>query len=233
MGITVARYTSGRDDRVRRTHRRAGPRRLNGTVTTPVVGVLALQGDVREHISAFGRCGCEAIPVRLAGELDRVDALAIPGGESTTISRLLRVFGLEEPLRRRLDAGLPCLATCAGMIVLSRTIVDGRADQLALGALDVDVRRNGFGRQVDSFETELEIPAIGERPFSAVFIRAPRLVRVGPAATVLARVDGEPVAVAQGPHLALAFHPEMSGDDRLHHLFLRGLSDGSVAGAAA
>jgi pyridoxal 5'-phosphate synthase pdxT subunit len=202
-------------------------------VTPPVVGVLALQGDVREHLQAFGRCGCEAVPVRLAAELERVDALAIPGGESTTMSRLLSVFGLVEPLRRRLDQGMPCLATCAGMILLSRSILDGRPDQLALGALDVDVRRNGFGRQVDSFEADIDIPAVGEDAFHAVFIRAPKVVRVGPAATVLARVDGEPVAIAQGPHLALAFHPEVSGDDRLHRLFLRGLGDGSVAGAAA
>jgi 5'-phosphate synthase pdxT subunit len=202
-------------------------------VSSPVVGVLALQGDVREHLLAFGRCGCEAVPVRLAAELERVDALAIPGGESTTMSRLLSVFGLEVPLRERLDAGMPCLATCAGMILLSRAILDGRPDQLALGALDLEVRRNGFGRQVDSFETDLDIPAVGDRPFRAVFIRAPRVVRVGSAATVLARVDGEPVAVAQGAHLALAFHPEVTGDDRLHRLFLRGLGDGSVAGAAA
>ena len=171
--------------------------------------------------------------MRLAAELERVDALAIPGGESTTMSRLLSVFGLVEPLRRRLDQGMPCLATCAGMILLSRTILDGRPDQLALGVLDIDVRRNGFGRQVDSFEADIDIPAVGDDSFRAVFIRAPRVARVGPAATVLARVDGEPVAIAQGPHLALAFHPEVSGDDRLHRLFLRGLGDGSVAGAAA
>jgi 5'-phosphate synthase pdxT subunit len=149
------------------------------------------------------------------------------------MSRLIRVFGLEEPLRRRLDEGMPCLATCAGMILLSGTILDGRPDQLALGALDLEVRRNGFGRQVDSFEADVDIPAIGDEPFRAVFIRAPRVVRVGPAATVIARVDGEPAAIAQGPHLALAFHPEMTGDDRLHRLILGGLGDGSVAGAAA
>ena len=233
MAVTAARYTDPRDERVQRTHRRSGLRRLNGSVTTPVVGVLALQGDVREHLSAFARCGSEAVAVRLPAELDGVDALAIPGGESTTMSRLLRVFGLEEPLRRRLDAGMPCLATCAGMILLSRSILDGRAGQLALGALDLDVRRNGFGRQVDSFEADLDIPAVGADPFRAVFIRAPRVIRVGPAATVLASVDDEPVAVAQGQHLALAFHPEMTGDDRLHRLFLRGLGGGNVAGAAA
>ena len=125
----------------------------------PLIGVLALQGDVREHLAAFERCGCRVAPVRLPGDLERVDALAVPGGESTTMSRLLRVFDLEEPLRRRIASGLPCFATCAGMILLSRTIVDGRPDQLALGALDLTVKRNGYGRQVESFEEDVAIPA--------------------------------------------------------------------------
>jgi 5'-phosphate synthase pdxT subunit len=193
--------------------------------------VLALQGDVREHRQAFERCGVTTREVRLPADLDHIDALAMPGGESTTMSRLLRVFGLDEPLRRRLDEGLACFATCAGLILLSTRILDGRPDQLALGALDVDVRRNGYGRQVDSFETELPIGAIGGEPFTAVFIRAPQIVRTGRSVDILAEVDGRPVAIAQGPHLALGFHPEMTHDDRLHRLFLQRLHD-PVASAA-
>lgn len=185
-----------------------------------MIGVLALQGDVREHRAALEASGARTTGVRTAAELEAVDALAIPGGESTTLSRLIRAFGLEEPLRRRLEAGLPCLATCAGMILLSRGILDGRPDQLALGILDLDVRRNGYGRQLDSFEAALEVPALGGPPFPGVFIRAPVVERVGEGMTVLACHDGSPVAVAQGPHLALAFHPEISGDDRFHRLFV-------------
>jgi 5'-phosphate synthase pdxT subunit len=201
-------------------------------VTKPTVGVLALQGDVREHRQAFERCGVPTVEVRFAADLERIDGLAMPGGESTTMSRLLRVFGLEEPLRRRLDEGsMGCFATCAGMILLSRRILDGRDDQAAFGALDLDVRRNGYGRQVDSFETALPIPAIGAEPFNAVFIRAPLVERTGRSVEVLAEVDGKPVAVAQGPHLALSFHPEMTHDDRLHRLFLSRL-ESRVASAA-
>ena len=199
-------------------------------MTTPLVGVLALQGDVREHITAFERCGCRTMSVRLPEDLEAVDALALPGGESTTMSRLLRVYGLEEPLRRRLAGGLPCFATCAGLILLSREIVDGRPDQLALGALDLAVRRNGYGRQVDSFEEDVDVPAIGEPPFRGVFIRAPRITEVG-SVTVVARIQGQPVGVRQGLHLALAFHPEMTRDDRLHRLFLQQIDLGSVSAA--
>ena len=200
-------------------------------MTNPLVGVLALQGAVREHRQAFERCGVSTREVRLPADLEQIDALAMPGGESTTMSRLLRVFGLDEPLRRRLDEGLPTFATCAGLILLSARILDGRDDQLALGALDVDVRRNGWGRQVDSFERGLRVPAIGEEPFTAVFIRAPRIERTGRSVEVLADIDGNPVAVAQGPHVGLAFHPEMTHDDRLHRLFLQRLND-PVASAA-
>jgi pyridoxal 5'-phosphate synthase pdxT subunit len=200
-------------------------------VTIPTVGVLALQGDVREHRQAFERCGVPTREVRLAADFEQIDALAMPGGESTTMSRLLRVFGLEQPLRARLDEGLACFATCAGMILLSRRILDGRPDQLAFGALDLDVRRNGYGRQVDSFETDLSIPALGEEPFNAVFIRAPLVQRTGRSVEVLAEIDGHPVALAQGPHLALGFHPEMTHDDRLHRLFLSRMRD-AVASAA-
>jgi pyridoxal 5'-phosphate synthase pdxT subunit len=200
-------------------------------VTNPLIGVLALQGDVREHRQAFERCGVSTREVRLPADLEQIDALAMPGGESTTMSRLLRVFGLDEPLRRRLAEGMPTFATCAGLILLSTRILDGRDDQLALGVLDVDVRRNGYGRQVDSFERELRIEALGEQLFTAVFIRAPRIERTGRSVDVLAACDGNPVAIAQGPHLALGFHPEMTGDDRLHRLFLQRISD-PVASAA-
>ena len=205
-------------------------------MTNPTVGVLALQGDVREHRQAFERCGVPTREVRLAADFEQIEALAMPGGESTTMSRLLRVFGLDAPLRERLREGsLPCFATCAGMILLSRRILDGRDDQEALGALDIDVRRNGYGRQLDSFETDLDIDALrnggNEAPFRAVFIRAPLVERVGDGVDVLATIDNKPIIVAGGNHLALAFHPEMTHDDRLHRLFLDRLRD-PVASAA-
>jgi 5'-phosphate synthase pdxT subunit len=191
-----------------------------GKLNITRVGVLALQGDVREHLAAFGRCGVESIAVRLADELEAVDALAIPGGESTTMSKLLRAFALEQPLRRRLDAGLPTLTTCAGLILLSRAIRDGTDDQLATGTLDVTVLRNGYGSQVDSFEADVEVQGIGDTAFRAVFIRAPRITDVGTAVEVLARLEGGTVAIRQGAHIGLTFHPEMTGDDRIHRLFL-------------
>ncbi len=163
------------------------------------------------------------MPVRTAAELESVSALVIPGGESTTMGRLLTLFELEKPLLRRLDAGMPTMSTCAGLILLSRTVLDGRPGQLATGTLDVAVRRNGWGGQLDSFEADVAIGGIGDRPFPAVFIRAPRLETTGAAVDVVARLDGEPVAIVQGPHLGLAFHPEMSGDDRVHRLFLERL----------
>lgn len=161
-----------------------------------------------------------------------MDALAIPGGESTTMSKLLRAFDLEQPLRQRLDAGLPTLTTCAGLILLSRSIRDGTDDQLATGTLDVTVRRNGYGSQVDSFEADLTVSGLGDRSFRGVFIRAPRITDVGPGVEVLASFDGEPVAVAVGPHIGLTFHPEMSGDDRIHRLFLERLNRAKVEAAA-
>lgn len=199
--------------------------------------MLALQGDVREHRQAFERCGVVTREVRLPADFEQVDALAMPGGESTTMSRLLRVFGLEAPLRERLDRGtIGCFATCAGMILLSRRILDGYPDQLAYGALDIEVRRNGYGRQVQSFEVDLPIDTLhgdaGAAPFRAVFIRAPLVERCGSNVDVLAMVDNKPVLVAQGPHLAMAFHPEMTHDDRLHRLFLTRLRDTAVAPAA-
>jgi pyridoxal 5'-phosphate synthase pdxT subunit len=182
--------------------------------------VLALQGDVREHLTALRGCGAEADPVRTPADLELADALVLPGGESTTMSRLLHVFGLETPLRERLAAGMPTLSTCAGLILLSREVLDGRPDQLALGVLDVSVRRNGYGRQVESFEADLDVAPLGVAPFRAVFIRAPLIESVGPDVEVIASFDNNPVAIAQGPHLGLCFHPEMTEDPRLHQLFL-------------
>ena len=182
--------------------------------------MLALQGDVREHLTALRGCGAEADPVRTPSDLERVDALVLPGGESTTMSRLLHVFGLEAPLRERLAAGMPTLSTCAGLILLSREVLDGRPDQLALGVLDVSVRRNGYGRQVESFEADLAVAPLGVAPFRAVFIRAPLIESAGPEVEIIASFDDNPVAIAQGPHLGLCFHPEMTEDPRLHQLFL-------------
>ena len=189
-------------------------------MASPLVGVLALQGDVREHLAALEACGARTIRVRTADELSQVDALAMPGGESTTMGRLLRVFRLEQPLRERLEAGMPALATCAGLILLARDVLDGRPDQLALGALDVAVRRNAYGRQLESFETDLDVASIAGGPVRAVFIRAPAIERVGAGVEVLAECDGRPVVVGQDGHLALAFHPEVAGETRIHRLFV-------------
>jgi len=187
----------------------------------PVVGVLALQGDVREHLVALAGLGVTARPVRRPAELADLDGIVIPGGESTTICRLLDVFELRDPLTERLRGGLPAFGSCAGMIVLAAEILDGRPDQRPLRAVDITVRRNAFGRQVDSFETDLDVAGVGDGPVRAVFIRAPWVERTGPGVTVLARVGGHPVAVRQGTVLATSFHPEVSGDDRLHALFLQ------------
>jgi 5'-phosphate synthase pdxT subunit len=193
-----------------------------------VIGVLALQGDVREHLRALDGCGVRACAVRRASELAQVDGLVLPGGESTTISRLLEVFELLEPLRKRLAGGMPALGSCAGMILLATEVLDGRPDQHQLDAVDMTVRRNAFGRQVDSFEADLRMAGVGEEPTHAVFIRAPWVERVGPGVQVLARVPdvaeagaaaGRIVAVRQGPVLATAFHPELTGDGRVHRLF--------------
>jgi 5'-phosphate synthase pdxT subunit len=182
--------------------------------------VLALQGDVREHLTALRGLGAGASAVRTPADLDGVDALVLPGGESTTMSRLLQVFGLEAPLRERLASGMPTLSTCAGLILLSREVLDGRPDQLALGTLDLSVRRNGYGRQVDSFEADIAVAPLGVAPFRAVFIRAPLIESTGPDVEVIATFGDNAVAVAQGPHLGLCFHPEMTDDPRLHQLFV-------------
>jgi pyridoxal 5'-phosphate synthase pdxT subunit len=194
--------------------------------------VLALQGDVREHLTALSGLGAEASAVRTPADLDGVDALVLPGGESTTMSRLLQVFGLEAPLRERLATGMPTLSTCAGLILLSRQVLDGRPDQLALGALDLSVRRNGYGRQVDSFEADLAVAPLGVAPFRAVFIRAPLIESVGAGVEVIATFGDNAVAVAQGPHLGLCFHPEMTDDPRLHQLFLDRATSALEASAA-
>jgi pyridoxal 5'-phosphate synthase pdxT subunit len=195
-------------------------------VNNPVVGVLALQGDVREHVAALRTCGAATAPVRRTTELDQVDALVLPGGESTTMDKLLRAFDLHEPLRERIKCGMPVFGVCAGMILLADRIVGAPADQQTLGGLDVTVRRNAFGRQVESFEADLEFAGIdGANPLHAVFIRAPWVEDVGPGVQTLAAVPGGPaagriVAVRQGALLATSFHPELTGDTRVHRLFL-------------
>lgn len=186
------------------------------------VGVLALQGDTREHLAALNEAGAEAVKVRRLAELQSVDALVIPGGESTAMSHLLREFELLEPLRGLLRDGMPAYGSCAGMILLAREILDagvpGR-EALPLGGIDMAVRRNAFGRQVDSFEEDLTFTGI-EGPVHAVFIRAPWVERVGPDVEVLATAAGHPVAVRQGRMLATSFHPEMTGDRRVHAMFV-------------
>ncbi|MQA09574.1 MAG: pyridoxal 5'-phosphate synthase glutaminase subunit PdxT [Pseudonocardiaceae bacterium] len=205
----------------------------------PVVGVLALQGDVREHIAALGRCGLRARPVRRPAELSEVDGLVIPGGESTTISRLLVTFGLLDPVRERIASGMPAYGSCAGMILLAGEVLDGRPDQHQLGGLDVVVRRNAFGRQVDSFEDDLDFTGIEGPPVHAVFIRAPWVESAAPGVEVLATVPDVPeagaaagriVAVRQGSVLATAFHPELTGDERVHRLFCEMITSTLVSG---
>jgi 5'-phosphate synthase pdxT subunit len=186
---------------------------------TPTIGVLALQGDVREHLQALTSLGVEATAVRRPSELDAVDGLVLPGGESTTMIKLARIFELLDPLRRRIGEGLPAFGTCAGMILLADRIVDGAEGQETIGGLDVTVRRNAFGRQVDSFEEDLGITGLDET-VHAVFIRAPWVEEVGPGVEVLAKAAGHPVAVRQGHLLATSFHPEVGADSRLHRLFL-------------
>src|SRR5829696_5846246 len=188
-------------------------------VSRPTIGVLALQGDVREHLEALAESGADAVPVRRDTELDAVDGLVIPGGESTTISKLAVAFDLLDPLRKRIAGGMPAYGSCAGMILLADRIVDGIAGQETLGGLDVTVRRNAFGRQVDSFEEDIDI--LGQ-PFHAVFIRAPWVESVGAGVEVIGRTRGAGriVAVRQGGLLATSFHPELAGDARVHALFV-------------
>ena len=186
----------------------------------PVVGVLALQGDVREHVRALEEAGAATVLVRTPADLDGLDALVLPGGESTAIGRLLRTSGLLEPLRGLLTAGLPAYGSCAGMVLLADEVVDGLPGQPLLHGLDVTVRRNAFGRQVDSFETDLPVAGLPGGDVHAVFIRAPWVERAGPDVEVLAERDGHPVVVRQGRLLATSFHPELTGDARVHALFV-------------
>ena len=189
-----------------------------------VVGVLALQGDVREHVAAVESVGGEALPVRRIGELASVDALILPGGESTAMWKLMRAFELLEPLRERVREGMPTYGSCAGMILLADRVLDAVSGQETIGGLDVTVRRNAFGRQVNSFESEIAIAALGADPIHAVFIRAPWVEEVGDSVEVLGSVRVEsishPVAIRQGHLLATSFHPELTGDLRIHKYFI-------------
>ena len=183
------------------------------------VGVLALQGDVTEHMRAIHDLGAEAVAVRLPRDLVGLEALILPGGESTTMRNLIDSYGLREPILALARGGTPIFGTCAGMILLAKRIIDGDPPVLAL--LDIAVQRNGYGRQLDSFEAELEIPILGPAPLHGVFIRAPVVSEVGPSVEVLARdTAGRPIAVRQASILATAFHPELTGDRRLHRLLL-------------
>jgi 5'-phosphate synthase pdxT subunit len=191
----------------------------------PVVGVLALQGDVREHLAALPELGVEVVTVRRPEELAGVDALVVPGGESTTIGKLTARAGLLEPLRAAVAGGLPVYGSCAGMVVLADRLVDAPPDQVTVGGLDVTVRRNAFGRQVDSFESQVELDGVAGGPVHAVFIRAPWVEEAGADVQVLGRVvggaaDGRIVAVRQGNLVATSFHPELTGDRRVHALFV-------------
>lgn len=187
------------------------------------VGVLALQGAFARHVEALNRCGVEAFEVRNLEHLNRCDAVVLPGGESTTMNLLLDRSGLRGPLAERLAVGIPVLATCAGMILLATQIADGRPDQEPFQALDIDVRRNGYGRQINSFESNIEVKGLNGGPFRAVFIRAPVVTRYGFGVEVLAEVDGKPVLCRQGAVLATSFHPELTDDYRLHQMFVDSL----------
>lgn len=187
----------------------------------PVVGVLALQGDVREHAAVLAGLGAEVVLVRRPAELARVEALVLPGGESSTIDRLAGIFGLREPIRQRIAEGLPVLGTCAGLILLADRVLDAAPGQQSFGGLDASVRRNAFGAQLESFETALPVPAISEQPLHAVFIRGPVIESLGSAATPLASLpDGRIVAAEQGNLIGASFHPELVGETGLHEYLL-------------
>jgi 5'-phosphate synthase pdxT subunit len=189
----------------------------------PLTGVLALQGDVVEHIAAMRRAGAQAIPVKNSGDLARVDGLIIPGGESTTVMKLLHRFEVAAPIVERVRGGMPLWGTCMGMIVIAHEVVG--LDQPSLNLMDIAVRRNAFGRQNESAEVELAIPALGERPFPAIFIRAPWIERTGSNVELLAQRNGHGVMVRQGNVLGTSFHPELSGDGRVHAYFLEMVRD--------
>jgi pyridoxal 5'-phosphate synthase pdxT subunit len=198
------------------------PDHTQPTAARPVVGVLALQGDVAEHFRALHQAGAEPVRVRRADELDSVDGLIIPGGESTTMWKLAVIFELMEPLRKRISAGLPVFGSCAGMIMLADRLLDGIGGQETVGGIDMTVRRNAFGRQVDSFEADIPLHGLPGGMLRAVFIRAPWVEDTGPAVEILGTDPGTGriVAVRQGPALATAFHPELTGDPRMHKLFV-------------
>jgi pyridoxal 5'-phosphate synthase pdxT subunit len=201
----------------------AGGPRATGAPRGPRVGVLGLQGAFDAHAAVLADLGARPVAVRGPSDLEGLDAVVVPGGESTTISLLLESSGLWEPLAERLHGGLPAFGTCAGMILLARDVLDGRPDQRSFGVVDLGVRRNAFGRQIDSFEASLEVARLTGGPFPAVFIRAPCVERAGPDVEVLAAVDGHPVLCRQGPVLVSSFHPELSDDRRLHRSFLEGV----------
>jgi len=192
---------------------------------SPTIGVLALQGDVREHVRALETAGATSLAVRRPGELEKVEALVLPGGESTTIDKLARFFGLRDPVRARIAAGMPVYGSCAGMILLAERLLDAPPDQETFGGIDITVRRNAFGRQVESFEEDIEFAHLDGGPVRAAYIRAPWVEDAGNAVEVLARVgsgsvEGRIVAVRQGNLLATSFHPEITGDYRVHRLFV-------------
>ena len=192
----------------------------SGAAGQTTVGVLALQGDVRSHLRRVADLGARGVPVKRPDQLAGLDALIVPGGESTTISMLAQRWGLIEPVRELIRGGLPVFGSCAGMIMLADTVLDGRADQLPFGGIDMVVRRNAFGRQVDSFEADVEVAGIGGGPMRAIFIRAPWVESIGDGVEVLAAVDDRFVAVRQGALLATSFHPEVTGDLRVHQFFV-------------
>jgi len=184
------------------------------------VGVLALQGDVREHIRSLSDCGVSAQPVRRPNEIEAIDALVIPGGESTTIAKLARSFGVFEVISERIRDGMPTYGSCAGMILIANSVLDAMEGQETFGGMDVVVRRNAFGRQVDSFESDLHFEGITDTPLRAIFIRAPWVESVSEKVSILAAVDGHPVAIRQNHLLATSFHPELTGDNRVHRYFI-------------
>jgi pyridoxal 5'-phosphate synthase pdxT subunit len=199
---------------------------LTPVTADPIIGVLALQGDVREHLVALAESGATGRPVRRPEELKGLHGIVIPGGESTTIDKLSRSFGVREPLIEALHAGLPAYGSCAGMILLADRVLDGRPDQQTFGGIDMTVRRNAFGRQVDSFEEDLHVKGVEGEPLRAVFIRAPWVEEVGEGVEVLGQVEEGPaagriVAVRQGVLLATSFHPEVTGDARVHEMFVK------------
>lgn len=184
------------------------------------VGVLALQGDVREHIASLLACGVEAVAVRRSIEIEKIDALVLPGGESTTIAQLAEVFGVYQLIKDRIAGGMPVYGSCAGMILLAHEILDAKVGQKSFGGLDITVRRNAFGRQVDSFESDIDFADGSNDPIRAVFIRAPWVEKVGDSIEILATVNSHPVAVRSQTALATSFHPELTGDNRIHRYFI-------------